>query len=246
MMLFNKVRHSSCLSQHDAKDGTKAKNASNGGYILVYVMVVVLTLCILAASICTSAVRNLKVQQHSINHMKFVYEAEGIGERFVAELQRAARFEDDGVTDKIYTVMKNDKDPDDESYYRKAAIDIIANGYKNGLESVESAIVTARENALADSLLERDKISIGTIVIDTEGIPYYEMKAEVPFSIVSGDSRLDAVIETTMTVKIKVKATDENGDPIQCDYSIGEISFEYLSYVIGAEDPIAEQGGGDE
>ena len=232
----------------------------NDGYILLYVMVVVMTLCILAASICASAVRNLKVQQHSVDHMKFVYEAEGVGERFVAELQKAVRFEKEMTLDehgelvpevKLYSLQKTDGGQEDLKH-REAAEVILTD-----------AVKTAMVHALADPALVEDKIVLidpsGNEVLEADvqstdlSVGNYDedthkVHAELEFLTVSGDSSLDSKIKVSMTMVMDEIEATEAGDSARYEYSVAEVSFEYLSYVIGSVNPeadlSAEEGGG--
>lgn len=55
------------------------------GYVLVYVLLVVILLGIFALTISSTALRNLKSQQNSINQMQAQYEAEGQIELFWAK-----------------------------------------------------------------------------------------------------------------------------------------------------------------
>ena len=56
----------------------------NGGYALVYVLIVVLVLCAVAVSVCTAALKNYQAQERSIRQTRQLYQAEGEIERFVA------------------------------------------------------------------------------------------------------------------------------------------------------------------
>lgn len=56
----------------------------NGGYALVYVLIVVLVLCAVAVSVCTAALKNYQAQEHSIRQTQQLYQAEGEIEKFVA------------------------------------------------------------------------------------------------------------------------------------------------------------------
>lgn len=56
----------------------------NGGYALVYVLIVVLVLCAVAVSVCTAALKNYQAQERSIRQTQQLYQAEGEIERFVA------------------------------------------------------------------------------------------------------------------------------------------------------------------
>ena len=48
----------------------------NGGYALVYVLIVVLVLCAVAVSVCTAALKNYQAQERSIRQTRQLYQAE--------------------------------------------------------------------------------------------------------------------------------------------------------------------------
>lgn len=56
----------------------------NGGYALIYVLIVVLVLCAVAVSVCTAALKNYQAQERSIRQTRQLYQAEGEIEKFVA------------------------------------------------------------------------------------------------------------------------------------------------------------------
>lgn len=59
-----------------------------GGYALLYVMVVIILLCAVAMMICTVAMRNLQSQQASVERMVEKYEAQGEIEKILAQAER--------------------------------------------------------------------------------------------------------------------------------------------------------------
>lgn len=63
---------------------------NDGGYVLAYVVVVIVILCILVPAACANSLQNLKAQQASVERMRQLYEAEGKIEQFVAETQKTA------------------------------------------------------------------------------------------------------------------------------------------------------------
>ena len=71
----------------------------NGGYALIYVLIVVLVLCAVAVSVCTAALKNYQAQERSIRQTQQLYQAEGEIEKFVAlaedvsSLQKSAEYE---------------------------------------------------------------------------------------------------------------------------------------------------------
>lgn len=62
----------------------KKLRTDNGGYALIYVLIVVLVLCAVAVSVCTAALKNYQAQERSIRQTRQLYQAEGEIEKFVA------------------------------------------------------------------------------------------------------------------------------------------------------------------
>lgn len=62
----------------------KKLRTDNGGYALVYVLIVVLVLCAVAVSVCIAALKNYQAQERSIRQTQQLYQAEGEIEKFVA------------------------------------------------------------------------------------------------------------------------------------------------------------------
>lgn len=62
----------------------KKLRTDNGGYALIYVLIVVLVLCAVAVSVCTAALKNYQAQERSIRQTQQLYQAEGEIEKFVA------------------------------------------------------------------------------------------------------------------------------------------------------------------
>lgn len=60
----------------------------NDGYVLVYVLAVFVVLSLAAVTICTSAVKNLRSQQASIERTQALYQAQGQMEHFLALMDR--------------------------------------------------------------------------------------------------------------------------------------------------------------
>ena len=66
----------------------------NGGYALIYVLIVVLVLCAVAVSVCTAALKNYQAQERSIRQTQQLYQAEGEIEKFVALAEDVHLLED--------------------------------------------------------------------------------------------------------------------------------------------------------
>lgn len=71
----------------------------NGGYALVYVLIVVLVLCAVAVSVCTSALKNYQAQERSIRQTQQLYQAEGEIEKFVALAEDVSSLQDSAEYD---------------------------------------------------------------------------------------------------------------------------------------------------
>lgn len=71
----------------------------NGGYALVYVLIVVLVLCAVAVSVCTAALKNYQAQERSIRQTRQLYQAEGEIEKFVALAEDVSSLQDSAEYD---------------------------------------------------------------------------------------------------------------------------------------------------
>ena len=71
----------------------------NGGYALVYVLIVVLVLCAVAVSVCTAALKNYQAQERSIRQTRQLYQAEGEIEKFVALAEEVSSLQDSAEYD---------------------------------------------------------------------------------------------------------------------------------------------------
>ena len=56
------------------------------GYVLAYVTVVLLLFCLIATMILTGAMKNLTIQQDTVQHMKDRYAAEGMIQQVIAQI----------------------------------------------------------------------------------------------------------------------------------------------------------------
>ena len=71
----------------------------NGGYALIYVLIVVLVLCAVAVSVCTAALKNYQAQERSIRQTRQLYQAEGEIEKFVALAEDVSSLQDSAEYD---------------------------------------------------------------------------------------------------------------------------------------------------
>lgn len=62
----------------------KALRKDSGGYALLYVLIIVVVLCAIAAAICTVALRNYQEQARAVAQTRQLYQAEGEIEKLAA------------------------------------------------------------------------------------------------------------------------------------------------------------------
>ena len=72
----------------------KKLRTDNGGYALIYVLIVVLVLCAVAVSVCTAALKNYQAQEESVRQTRQLYQAEGEIEKFVALAEEVSSLTD--------------------------------------------------------------------------------------------------------------------------------------------------------
>lgn len=77
----------------------KKLRTDNGGYALIYVLIVVLVLCAVAVSVCTAALKNYQAQERSIRQTRQLYQAEGEIEKFVALAEDVSSLQDSAEYD---------------------------------------------------------------------------------------------------------------------------------------------------
>lgn len=77
------------------------------GYVLVYVLIVVVVLCLFAMTVCTIAVRNLQSQTASIERSRSTYAAEGEIEKLHAAIENITV----GAEQELQTVLENTFNP---------------------------------------------------------------------------------------------------------------------------------------
>lgn len=129
----------------------------NGGYALVYVLIVVLVLCAVAVSVCTAALKNYQAQEESVRQTQQLYQAEGEIEKFVAlaeavsnvsslkvsgtyVLENAAT-EDAATEDAVKNKAKDEAKTKYEEYLDNLVTDLVsslASGYTLTLDTIHS------------------------------------------------------------------------------------------------------------
>ena len=193
------------------------------GYVLAYVVVVIAVVSLIAVAACTATVRNYKSQSAALAYTQEKYAAEGVVERFVAELKDAAvgyaesLVNEDGKVESVTPQELN-----------QAITNIILAPYvdENTASGIASRIVqdnTTVQFTVYDILYESAtdfsaKFQAKTDSEDeNEGYAYYHIAIKSS----SGGVRIDAEIKLSFeVVKGDGKAT------------ISEVMFEYTSYEV--------------
>lgn len=105
----------------------------NGGYALIYVLIVVLVLCAVAVSVCTAALKNYQAQERSIRQTQQLYQAEGEIEKFVALAEEVGSLTDSAECDS----ESEAKDKAKAAYetYLKSLVNPPTSGYTLTLDS---------------------------------------------------------------------------------------------------------------
>lgn len=126
----------------------------NGGYALVYVLIVVLVLCAVAVSVCTAALKNYQAQERSIRQTQQLYQAEGEIEKFVALAEAVSNVssrltvsgttyvsEDTATEDAVKDMAKDAAKTKYEEYLADLVTDLVsslASGYTLTLDTIHS------------------------------------------------------------------------------------------------------------
>lgn len=105
----------------------------NGGYALIYVLIVVLVLCAVAVSVCTAALKNYQAQEESVRQTRQLYQAEGEIEKFVALAEEVSSLTDSAECDS----ESEAKDKAKAAYetYLKSLVNPPTSGYTLTLDS---------------------------------------------------------------------------------------------------------------
>lgn len=105
----------------------------NGGYALIYVLIVVLVLCAVAVSVCTAALKNYQAQEESVRQTRQLYQAEGEIEKFVALAEEVGSLTDSAECDS----ESEAKDKAKAAYetYLKSLVNPPTSGYTLTLDS---------------------------------------------------------------------------------------------------------------
>lgn len=109
------------------------------GYVLLYVVVVIILLSVVAMTICTISLRNLQSQQASLERTRQLYAAEGEIERFVANVESKAL---------EVAAVESEKDGEIKEAFNARATAVCGNGVTLGGISWDAADCTVTVTAV--------------------------------------------------------------------------------------------------
>lgn len=191
---------------------------NNDGYVIIYVVFVILFLCLVAVSTCTAALNNLKTQNAAAEQMQARYEAEGEMEKRISEL-----------CENISALNSSETLPEED--VRNAAIN-----------RIKEIFGTTNEPSKAPGISETEEIY--TCICElSETKNNYTVKAKVEFRF-----KISFIHEVTeYTDNAGNKTTDLNEWPADTEiktetklycYSVAYATCKYITYAI-------EYTGGD-
>lgn len=122
----------------------------NGGYALVYVLIVVLVLCAVAVSVCTAALKNYQAQERSIRQTQQLYQAEGEIEKFVALAEAVSNVSSLTVSGTYVSENAATEDAATENAVKNKAKDEAKTKYEEYLKSLASGYTLTLDTSHSD------------------------------------------------------------------------------------------------
>lgn len=176
----------------------KKLRKDNGGYALVYVLIVVLVLCAVAVSVCTAALKNYQAQERSIRQTQQLYQAEGEIEKLVALAEAVSN-----VSSLTVSGTYVSENAATENAGKDKAKDAAKKAYKEYLNSLASES-SPPDTGYSDSSSCKFTLTYknDTVCIKTE----IKMNLEYEVKIVKRETLLDGTQKITYTANVS-KAT---------------------------------------
>ena len=128
----------------------KKLRKDNGGYALVYVLIVVLVLCAVAVSVCTAALKNYQAQEESVRQTRQLYQAEGEIEKFVALAEAVSNVSSLTVSGTYVSENAATEDAATENAVKNKAKDEAKTKYEEYLKSLASGYTLTLDTSHSD------------------------------------------------------------------------------------------------
>lgn len=123
-----------------------------GGYALLYVLVVIILLCAVAMMICTVSMQNLTAQQKSVERMVDKYAAQGEVEKILAQISSIS------VTKSATSSVADEETAKTEAVCQaKTAAE---NEFKGKVEELSDVIDWKDNSAVVKVIQERDQVKV--------------------------------------------------------------------------------------
>ena len=186
----------------------KKLRKDNGGYALVYVLIVVLVLCAVAVSVCTAALKNYQAQERSIRQTRQLYQAEGEIEKFVALAEAVSNVSSLKVSGTYVSENATTENATTENAVKDKAKDAAKTKYEEYLTDQVKSLASGYTLILdtRDSDRESCKFTLtyknDTVCIETK----IKMNLEYEVKIEKQETLPDGTKKITFTAKVS-KAT---------------------------------------
>lgn len=199
------------------------------GYVLLYVVIVIVLLCVLAMGVCTISLRNLQSQQASIERTRQLYEAEGQIEWFVAE----AKGRGENISDTVTLTEEGET-------AQKAAAKAQA---EDAFRTLVGELGKLEENGpfLEELGLEVSEMNPYTVTVTAQS-GTVSVTAEIEFELSVSAAPVPAGSGEAAAAEEEETEAEEGAGETEWSYSVDKVSVTYLSYTIGSVEPSAEPG----
>lgn len=205
----------------------KKLRTDNGGYALVYVLIVVLVLCAVAVSVCTAALKNYQAQEESVRQTQQLYQAEGEIEKFVALAEAVSNVSSRLTVSGTYVLEDaTTEDAATENAVKNKAKDAAKTKYEEYLADLVTDLVS--------SLASGYTLTLDTRVSDRESCK---------FTLIYKNDTVCIKTEISMALIYDVETT-KTEDVITYTAKVSKATHSYNTYTI--THLTAEKGGTSE
>lgn len=168
----------------------------NEGYVLIYVLVVMVVMGLVATGVLTVSLNNYRSQQAAGQRMQELYEAEGLAEQLVAELSACSSGTIVLTPSEIDTIRDNLGDGESDSgsawehKLNNALLEKTFDIYEKALKEIQN-----RWNVVPDAMtITICKDDEGQIIYDSQMNPSYEIAVVIQHN----KTKIDASLLLTM------------------------------------------------
>lgn len=193
----------------------KKLRKDNGGYALVYVLIVVLVLCAVAVSVCTAALKNYQAQEESVRQTRQLYQAEGEIEKFVALAEAVSNVSSLKVSGTYYV-------SEDAATEDAATEDAVKNKAKDEAKTKYEEYLADLVTDLVSSLASGYTLTLDTIHSDRESCK---------FTLTYKNDTVCIETEISMALIYDVETT-KTEDVITYTAKVSKATHSYITYTI--------------